>query len=129
LLYEGMGLAAASAANVVRQDKTQHLLDRAPHAISDTLAGSFVAALSPSLGHPLLDERLNQIRKVGPDFSATRLGIICETHEYGDATIDVACRVLLLMEPCDIALNRLTEPASPYPILSLVFNKITLGAT
>src|ERR1700757_1486598 len=107
-----MGLIAAPAADVIRQDQTQHLLDRAPHAASDTSAGSFVAASSPSLGHPLLHERLNQIRKVSPDFSATRLGIGCETHEYGDATIDAARCVLLLMERCDIALNRFTEPAS-----------------
>src|SRR5262249_53079586 len=125
LFDEGMGLIAALAANVIRQDQTQHLLDRAPHATDDTSAGPFVAALSPSFGHPLLNERLNQIGEVSPDFSAARLGIGRETHEYGDPAIDVARRVLLLMEPCDIALNRFAEPASPYPILSLVFNKIT----
>ena len=48
-------------------------------------------------------------------------------HQDGHSPINIAGGILLLMEPCDITLNRLTEPVSANPILSLVFNEIAFN--
>src|SRR5258708_516542 len=110
-----------AAPDIISQDQMQHLLDRATDTVGDFLAGSLVTASTPSLSYPLIDERLHLIGKISPDFGSARLGISCEMHQDRNTTMDITRRILLLVEPCHVAFNRFTEPASPYPILSLGF--------
>jgi len=73
--------ATSRRADETGDQQSEHLLDGFPRVRSITLTRAITGALRPMLAHPVLDERLDERREVGPPRCSVTLSKAIELNE------------------------------------------------